>query len=192
MNDYVVWQFEEVPHCFVLDRLLGVDRDFELKIGVPRVESFPEDATFSADPDFPNDIGLADAFDNTHQLVVVSSKVKELIEDFRPPEVEFLPVTVLDHKFRPVANYFIVHPVNPVDALDQPKSDAKFSPLTDKIITSVGRLVLDEGKLDHSRILFKLKYFYDCVLVRRDLADAISKQGFTGIRWVECDQYRSL
>ena len=58
-------------------------------------------------------------------------------------------------------------------------------------IDKVKKLVLDKDKIDPSRHLFKLKSFYDCVVVRRDLADAISKQGFTGIKWVECEKYKS-
>jgi hypothetical protein len=192
MNDYVVWQFEEVPHALVLDRLQGVDRDFELKLGVPRAESFPPDAAFAVDPDFPNDIGLADAFDNTHRLVVVSGKLKEFIDSFHPAEVEFLPVTIFDHKSRPAGKYFIVHPINPVDALDPTKSGAKWSRLSKKVISGVEKLVLDADKVDRSRLLFKLINFSHCVLVRRDLADAISKQGFTGVKWTECEKYKSL
>ena len=192
INDFVVWQFEEVPHALVLGQLQGVDRDFELKTAVSRSESFSSDALFTANPDFPNDIAMVDAFDNTSRLVVVSQKVKEFIDSFRPPEVEFLPITILDHKSRPAGTYFIVHPVHPIDALDTEKSGARFSRLSNKSVTSVERLVLDEAKLDKSRLLFKLKNFTHCVLVRRDLADAISKQGFTGIKWTECEKYKSL
>src|SRR6266478_4578687 len=98
MNNYMVWQFEEIPHGLVLGRLQGVDRDFELRMGVSRRESFPSGAAFPADPEFPNDLDLVDAFDNTNRLVVVSQKLREFIESFHPPETEFLPVTLLDHK----------------------------------------------------------------------------------------------
>jgi hypothetical protein len=192
MDDYVVWRFDEVPHCLVLDKLKGVNRHFELKLGIPRRESFSPDAAFTADPDFPNDISLADAFNNTYRLVVVSQKLKEFIESFNPKEVEFLPVVILDHKSRRAGKYFIVHPINLVDALKPAESGSIWSDLADEWIESVERLVLDMDKLDRSRLLFKLKYFYGCVLIRRDLAEAISKQGFTGCRWVECDQYKSL
>jgi len=52
--------------------------------------------------------------------------------------------------------------------------------------------VLDEDRIDRSRLLFKLKYFHDCVLIRRDLAQAISANGFTGLRWTECAKYKPL
>ena len=120
-DDFLVWQFEDIPHSFVLDRLHGVERVFELVEGVPRAESFPADARFSVDPDFPNDMGLVDAFTNTYNLTVISEKLKEFIAGQKPKAVEFLPVTILNHKSRPAAKYYILHPVDPVDALDTDK-----------------------------------------------------------------------
>jgi hypothetical protein len=192
MSAYVVWDTKVVPHCFVLDQLKGVDLDVELRMGVPFGESFPPDAVFTVDSDFPNNIRLADTFDNSKGLVIVSEKLKDFLASWNATEVEFLGVTILDHKSRPAAKYFIVHPIHPVDALNPNESGARFSRRNAEWIDRVAKLVLDEDKIDKSRQLFKLKYFYDCVLVRRDLADAISKQGFTGVKWTECSQYESI
>ena len=192
MDNYVVWDVEEVPNCLVLDQLEGVDLDVELKMGISCSESFPADARFTADPEFPSRIKLADTFENTYGLVVASPKLKEFVASFKPDGVEFLPVTILNHKSRPAARYFIVHPVGPVDALKPAESGAKWDKDLDDWIDRVKRIVLDAGKIDPSRVVFKLKSYYGCVLVRRDLADAISKQGFTGIKWTECRQYKSL
>jgi hypothetical protein len=192
MNDYVVWEVEEVPHCFVLDQLEGVDLDVELRTGIPCSESFPSDAVFTVDPDFPNRIRLADTFENTSRLVVASRKLKDFIASFKPEAVEFLPIKLLNHKSKPAGDYFIVHPVSLVDALKPAESGAKWNKHMDDWVDRVDKLVLDTGKIDQSRLIFKLKYFYNCVLVRRDLSEAISKEGFTGIKWTECDQYKSL
>ena len=90
MNDYVVWDTEVVPHCFVLNQLEGVDLDVELRMGVPCGESFPPDAVYTVDQDFPNNIRLADTFYNTKRLVLVSEKLKNFIASSNPVEVEFL------------------------------------------------------------------------------------------------------
>ncbi len=191
MNDYVVWRTQEVPHCLVLDELKGVDMDVELTMGIPCSDSFPNTAKFTADPDYPNDVALADTFDNTQNIVLASEKLKEFIESFKPAHVEFLPVTLLNHKKKPAGKYFIVHPVDPVDALKAKESGARWDEDMEWI-DSVKKIVLDKDKLDTSRPLFKLKSFYGCVLVRRDLAEAITKQKFTGIKWVECEKFKSI
>lgn len=188
-KDLVVWQFEDVPHSFVLDRLQGVERVFELVEGVPRAALFPADARFSVDPDFPNDIGLADAFDNTYHLTVISENLKNFIAGHAPKAVEFLPVTLLNHKSRPAASYFILHPIDPVDALDIDKSEVTWDLADDTVIDSIKRIVLKDSALDRTRLILKLKYFYDYILVRRDLADAVRSHGFTGVRWVECRDF---
>jgi len=194
MKNFVVWSPEEVPHCFVLDQLQmkGVDLDVELRLGIPCNASFPPNAVFTVDPDFPNNIALADTFYNINRLIVTSPKLREFIELRDPPELEFLPVTILDHKFRPAAKYFIVHPIHPIDALKPVESGAKWSRRNPERIDKVATLVLDEDKIDPSRQLFKLKYYTGCVLLRRDLADAISLRGFTGVGWKECEEYKSL
>jgi hypothetical protein len=192
MSNYVVWQAEEVPHCLVLDELDKVDLDVELQRGLPCKGEFPSNAVFTADPEFPNDIGLADNFENTQRLVVVSGKLKEFVESWKPQKVEYLPVTILNHKSRPAGKYFIIHPVEPVDALKPAESGAKFNARRNDRIDSVKRLVLDEERIEASRVIFKLKSFYRCVLIRRDLADAISKAGFTGLKWTECSKYKSI
>jgi hypothetical protein len=189
MIDYVVWGTETVPHCFVLNELEGVDLDVELRTGVPCSESFPPNAVFTVDPDFPNNTKLADTFYNTQRLVIVSEKLKEFIATWNPPEVEFLPVTILNHKSRPTGKYFIVHPIHPVDALNPSKSGATWSKRNKERIDDITNLVLNKDKIDPARLMLKLRYFHKCVLIRKDLADAISKKGFTGIKWTECEEY---
>ena len=189
MNKYVVWETRTVPHGFVLDELEGVDFDVELRMGVPCSESFPSKAVFKVDKDFPNNTKLADTFYNTQRLIIASEKLKDFIAARNPPEVEFLPFTILDHKSRPAGKYFIVHPINPIDALDPKESGATWSKNNKERIDDITTLVLDRDKIDPARLLFKLRYFQKCVLVRKDLADAISKKGFTGIKWTECEQY---
>ena len=192
MSNYVVWSTQVVPHCFVLDELEGVDLDVELRMGRPCANAFPSKAVYTVDPEFPNNIGLADAFYNSNRLALASENLKDFVAAWNPSDVEYLPVTLLNHKSRPAGKYFILHPVNPVDALKPKESGAKWSKENNQRIEKVSKLVLDENKIDRSRLLFKLKYFYKCVLIRRDLAEAITAKGFTGLQWTECAKYRPL
>jgi hypothetical protein len=186
---YVIWQFEDVAHSLVLDRLHGVDDIFELVEGTPRAGTFPPDARFTPDPDFPNDMGLVDSFTNTYNLTVISTKLKEFIEDKHPEKVEYLPVTLLNHKSRPAGEYFILHPVDPVDALDIEQSGAEWDVVDETVIDSIQRIVLSPDKLDVNRQIFKLKHLYDVLLVHTDFAKAIDENGFTGIKWVNCENF---
>lgn len=189
-SNYVVWRFHRVPNSCVLDQLSGVLKTYQIRKGIPRAEGFPSDAKFSLDPDFPNDTLLVDAFDNVYRMVLISPALKKFLDTRGLVNVEFLPVTIMDHKGKPRANYFIVHPICPVECLGLAASGAKWHPVNKETIDTVERLVLEPDKIDPNLQIFKIKFYYDYVLLRKDLADAITAEGFTGIRWVGTDDFK--
>jgi hypothetical protein len=188
--NYVVWRFHDVPNSCVLDELSGVPKMFQIRKGIPRAEEFPPDARFTLDPDYPNDTLLVDAFDNVYRMVVISAALKTFLEGRQLLNVEFLPVTIVDHKGKAKASYFIVHPICPVECLDFVASGADWDTVNKDTIDTVERLVLNADKIDPNLQIFKIKFFYDYLMVRRDLADAITAQGFTGIEWVNTDDFK--
>lgn len=189
--NYFVWRFQDVPNSCVLDELSGVPKMFQIRKGIPRAEGFPSDAKFTLDPDYPNDTLLVDAFDNVYRLAVISLTLKTFLEGRDIVNVEFLPVTIMDHKGKPKANYFIVHPIYPVECLDLEASGAKWDTVNKDTIDTVDRLVLNTDKIDPNLQIFKIRFFYNYLLVRQNLADAITAEGFTGIRWVPVDDFKN-
>jgi hypothetical protein len=136
---------------------------------------------------------MTDNLINTRTLIVASLKLKNFLETRQLPKVEYLPITILDHKGRPASrDYFIIHPIEPVDCLDVSQCGAQRSSIDPETIQWLDRLVIDEGKIDPSRDMFRLKFFYDVILVRRELAAAIDAEGLTGIRWIELSDYPEL
>lgn len=186
---YVVWRFHDVPNSCVLDELLGVRKRYQIREGVPRAQGFPSDAKFTLDPDYPNDTLLVDAFDNVYRMVVISPKLKAFLETQGLVKIEFLPVTVMDHKGRPKAHYFILHPTCPVECLDLEASGVTWDTVNKDTVDTVKRLVLKTDKIDSDLKIFKIKFFYDYLIVRQDLAEAITAEGFTGIRWVSTEDF---
>ncbi len=193
-KNYVIWDayLDKKKNFCVLDDLDNVDDDFELKEGIPRAYNFPDNAVYYMDPEYPKNIALADNLFNINRLIVASKNLKDFIEKTNPRNVEYLPVTILNHKHRVASkDYFLIHPIRPQDCLDIDKSGCTWSEIIDDEIDEVERLVIDESRLKPDITLFRLKYFYDPVLIRRDLAEAISAEGFTGIRWIEIEDYPS-
>ncbi len=97
------------------------------------------------------------------------------------PEVEYLPVTLIDHKGKVAAkDYCIINPTRIVDAIDQNASQFKWNAL-DAEDMIVSRLVLDRERLGSSdRIFPGLKYDPHAILVRQDLAESIDNGDFVG------------
>jgi hypothetical protein len=190
-SSYVVWALsKEVKYACVLGDLVGVDRVFELNKGVPRAAGFPSDVQFKMNPDFPNDTVLTDSLINADRLIVGSMRLKKFLESAVPKHMEYLPVTIVDHKGKTASrDYFIVHPVSPVNCLEAEKSGAKYSRIVKGKIQSIERLVIDPGRIDPDRQLWRLDGFFDVVLAHRNLAERITSEGFTGIRWIELSNY---
>src|SRR5205823_2081893 len=121
-NPFVIWKAEMFPNVCVLGILSGVERDWELLEGLSRIKSFPETATFAMNPDFPDNTLLADNLLNSAGAIIASERLKRYLESQAVTKVEYLPVTILDHRGRTASrDYFIVHPIDPVDCLDLEK-----------------------------------------------------------------------
>jgi len=191
--DYVFWAPRRLENVCQLVDLQGVEREWELDEGVSRSASFPDGATLRMDPNYPYHMLLADNLLNTERLIVASGRLKTFLELRRLAEVEYLPVKVLNHKGRPVdVQYYIIHPVSPIDCLDLEQSGPTWSAIDTTRIKALNRFVVIESKIEKERELFRPKYFHRATLVKRALAEAIDKEGFTGIRWFELDQFTQL
>jgi hypothetical protein len=191
MSNLLVWDSAVVPNGCVLGEHSELEDSWEFLDGVSRAETFPTDFTYSMHPDFPHDTLLVDNLINTDMMTVVSPALRSFLESWNLTNVEYLPTTILDHRGRPAGrNYCVVHPINPVDCLDLAKSGARFSAIDAETVEEIKQLVVDESRLDPTRRFFRPKGFYRATLVTKDLAAAIDKQGFRGIRWIELDAFR--
>jgi hypothetical protein len=123
---------------------------------------------------------------------VASSRLKTFIESQAPAHVEYLPVTIVDHRGKPVKReYFIIHPVDPADCLDLEQCEPTWSAIDKTKIKRVKKLVIDETKVGKDRVLFKPQSFYNIILARRELAEALDKEHFIGLSWIEPENYKS-
>ncbi len=190
---YLVWSAGRFPGGCVLLPLAGVERTFRLLDGEALLAGFPSDATFSMDPDLPDDMLLTDALTNVDMLIVASPRLKEIFEARAAPSLEYLPVTILDHRGLPAEpGYFILHPTDPVDCLEVDQCGVTRSSIDPSTIDDVERLVLDERRIPSDRLLFRPLGFPRAHLVRRDVAEEITRQGLTPIRWVELSDYPEI
>jgi hypothetical protein len=186
-SDFVVYRSSNlVKHSVMLNEFEGFDKIFELVNGVPQNGKFPKGAHYTMDPDHPHNTVFTDSLHNLDGLIVASQRLREFFEARKSKCLEYLPVGIKDHKGKLAKrDYSIVHTIAPVDCLDDAKSHVKFSRIVKTKIRSVKKLVLNPSKLDLERDLFRLDRFFSVVMVRRDVAEAIDKEGFTGMRWVE-------
>jgi hypothetical protein len=187
MYNYVFWSVRVEPNFCALSRLDNVENSLDLQKGI-FIGIFPENATFFMDKNFPKAIKLADNVYNLRGLIVVSKKLKEFIEKTEPPNVEYLPVSIINHKGRIASkDYFIINPFVPQDCIDLQNSDIQWNAIDPEIISACFEMVIDETRIDPSITIFRLKYYPTKILVKRDMANKILNGGFIGTRFIEIE-----
>jgi len=188
--NYLVWQANPAGGYCTLEYLKNVDDPHELKRGESRGQGFPSDACFHMDKSHPKEIKLPDNIYNLDRMIVVSQKLKELVDSKKSPYTEFLPVTIINHKGRVASkDYFVVNPYRVEDCIALDQSDIDWNPIDSELISACFELVINEKRIDQGLLLFRPKYIPTIVMVREDLANAVMDGDFTGIRFVEIDEF---
>lgn len=189
-SEWVVWTLKAEPGGCVLAQMTGFDTMWELTSGAPLASRFPSDVTYRMHPDFPYDIGLDDNVINSDRLIVASPRLRRFLEERKVPCVEYLPLTILDHRGRvATCDHVIVNLLEPIDCLDRTASGATFSLINPANISDVDRIVLNTAPIDPKREIFRPSGLNKAILTRKHLADAIDQAGFTGVRWLELSNF---
>jgi hypothetical protein len=190
--NYVVWKYKPVGNVCVLESVENVARWHDLNRGVPFENTFPTAAQFRMSNEYKKDTGLNDDLPNTDALKVCSARLVDFLKKKALKNVEYLPVSIINHKGKLASKeYFIVHPVVPQDALDAEASKPKFNAISPEKIRTVEHLVLDPRKLDPAVRLFRLKAFFEPVLLEKGLADEMTVAGFVGSYFQPIERFPS-
>lgn len=149
---------------------------------------YPDDAKIYMSDEHPG-IKLSSLIGNTNSYLIVSRDLKEVIESYCSAEVEYLPLTLYNHKKRVHSkDYFIVNPIGVLDCLNLEAS--KITYFKDRVV-SVDKFVLDPKKLTNAPSLFRIKEDPTEYVVNEELANAIKEGRFTNVVLKEIEQVES-
>ncbi|MEO0559115.1 MAG: DUF1629 domain-containing protein [Bacteroidota bacterium] len=188
--EFVYAQYRPSPHAGVLGPIQEVEDDYELTMGVPRLDDWPSDARFELDADFG--IRLDDVMKCLGSLLVISDRLRAFLEAEaeHTANTEMLPVTILDHKGRPVDTpYVVAHHTHLQEALDVEASGATLNMIDPTRVLLVDQLVIRPEAIDPTVRMFRLARFASPVVFERGLAERIQAEGFTGIGFAELAEY---
>ena len=190
--DYVVGRPKRGKGVCVLGGIVGMERPYELQQGMQLAPSWPKDARFKMDDDLPRDTKLEDFLNNLPSVLVVSERVRAFLEAEKVKLIEFLPVTILNHKGRSEkAPYFIANCTENQDCIDESKATFKPNAIDPDVWISVQNIVLDPKKLDPELRLFRLKRYSKLDVWREDLAKKAMAQGFTGRKFIPLSEFEA-
>lgn len=134
----------------------------------------------------PKDIKVPDCFSNGEGAVVISAKLKAFVEQQNIPMIEFLPVTIYNHKDSALEEkYYILNSLSVIDCIDTAKSTIFWNAIDPDMISGAFGLVLVEDNLKVAPVLFRLKHALDATVVNEELKTALMQSGCTGMRFVD-------
>jgi hypothetical protein len=188
--EYRVWQTVPIGNACLLDPIQGAAPERHLIRGERWAGGFPKGVRFEMSKRHKKETGLLDDVMNMDAVKVCSRKLVEFLRDRKLKNVDYLPVTILDHKGKVASSeYSIVHPVAPQDALDLDGSEPTYSPLMKTEIDEVRRLRVDPRRVDPEVRLFRLAAYFFPVLVDAKLAEEIRAAGFQGPYFTPLEEY---
>lgn len=190
MSNYVILDITSGTKFCTLQQIDNIsEKNAEIKRGA-KAKNWPADVRFHMDPNFPKQIQLPDWVKCLHDYLVVSKPLKEAIAEEAPADVEYLPISIIDHKGKVASSdYFVLNPFTLQDCIDQQASKIKWNPIDKSKIMSCPKLVIDESRIAPGAKIFRLKHFTGLVVLARDLAESLDAAGFKGADFEEIDEF---
>src|SRR5262245_53011782 len=182
-DNYLVWEADAQSNYCVLGYLEGYSDDYKLMKGESVAKEWP-DVSMRMDPDFKKKIKLSDNLLNPVNIIVASKKLCDFFRSQRVPNIEYLPVTIYDHKKKVASKeYSIANLVTTQDCIDTKKSEVTWNKIDPHYISSMKQLVFNEKKIAEDAVLFRAEHLKTLIFVRTDLAQAVTNAGFTNIKF---------
>ena len=189
-DDYLVWRANAGGGFCRLGVLENVADGYQISQGVSRAADFPDDAIFRMSKEFPKDVKLPDNCESLESVIIVSAKLRDWLAGQELPEIEFLGVSIVNHKGQAASDeYAIVNPLSIQDCIDKQNSNLMWNNIDPTFISTIFKLVLLPDQIDPKFPMFRLQHEPTVVCVQAELATKIKEAGFTGLNFVPVSQY---
>jgi hypothetical protein len=187
----LIWDRHYTEGFCVVTRPEGFKEQGLLLKAVTLADKWPDNVVCRMDADYAKDIKLSDnVYGGSYR--VVSSRLKDtLVALAGSSNIEFLPVSILNHKGRVASkDYFIMNPLDVIDCIDQEKSGVKWNVINTSAISSCRELVLSEGLIPADSVMFRPKFMLKITLVKREVAVKLLSTDLTGLFFLETSSYK--
>ncbi|MFL5356872.1 imm11 family protein [Archangium sp.] len=161
--------------------------------GLPMEHRYPPDVVLKMDGGHKG-LVVPDLVSNTLRIALVSRKLKGLLEQHSGARIEFLPVSIANHKGRIAAkDYFIANVLDHVDCVDKERSEVEELHPDPTLLSGLFRLQVLQERIPAESKLFRLKTMPPAILIRDDLRAQLDAENLTGVRYIamgeECAIY---
>ncbi|NOZ52463.1 MAG: hypothetical protein GXP08_04865 [Gammaproteobacteria bacterium] len=180
-NHYFILK-AEVDHkvCVITEDAEGVVPITDHTSGRTLKGIYPENAELYMDEDHSG-MRLLDFVANHLTYLIVSKKVKQVLQQEGVDNIEYWPVLIYDQKKRLASSdYCILNVLGTVDCLDHENSEYDRSILDPARIQHFDKVVFHEDKVPEDVKIFRLKDREAMIFIRNDLLDALKKNNLKG------------
>lgn len=138
-------------------------------------------------------IVLTDVIFNYDDFLIVSEKIKLILEEHSGSSFEFFQISILDKKGRvDERSYYMANLLEVIDCVDMEKSEYDMDPLAPSQVDQFMRLVLNESKIDPEKGIFRLKDKTDLIIINHTLARKILEEGCAGVLFEYLDDHGEI
>lgn len=184
-SDYYLLKTEFDPKNCVVDAIPdGTKQEFRIKAGERMGTRFPAKAVIRMSKSYAG-IAVTDSIANTFDFLLASDRLRALIEEMRPADVEYLPFVFKNHKNAVVPGGFcIVNPLGSVPCADPAGTEGKKSSIDPDQFLLLKRLAIRPSSVPDGLHLFRLGEMTSKIVVSDTFVRAAKKAGIKGIRFV--------
>jgi hypothetical protein len=152
--------------------------EFKIAMGIPIADEYPDDVRMYMDDEYPG-LKLPDLVGNTQSFLIVSERVKEVIERLNTAPTEYLRLSIYNHKKRlHSAAYWFINPLGGFDCLNLGASDIEW---LGPDVVDVNELVLDPAKVREAPALFRVQEDPYTYVMNEELGRALAALDATNI-----------
>ncbi|HYO54399.1 imm11 family protein [Archangium sp.] len=161
----------------------GAPEEHLLDEGMRLADQFPPGASVRFSDRFATRRTVCDFMSNTFGSLIVSAKVKRILEEQGAQNCEFIPLTILDHKGKVASReHFLLNVLGHEEAVDMERSVLDMDSILKDRIAYFNKLVLRREGIPPNAPIFRLRRKRNEFLISQAVYDAFNKEGVTGFK----------
>ena len=161
--------------------------------GQSLIHEFPKGASVQFSNNFPDARKLYDFQPNTLSALIVSERVRKVLEAQEITNAEYLPVDIEDHKGQVVGkNYAFLNLLGSEEAIDMEKGEYRMSALDKEQIGMISRLAINEKGIRPGAKMFRCSKDLRLILINEEVLEALKSAGLTGFKAFEAEGWEGF
>ncbi|MFY2561075.1 imm11 family protein [Corallococcus terminator] len=182
---FILSDTAEPEQCAIHDFLDAFERIDMPARGTRMGGAYPSGIRFQMTADVRG-MQVTDVLQNALNYLMVTARLKALLEEHSGVDIEFLPFTLLNHKGRVASKEcYIANVVGTVPCVDEARTEGRRSATKPGTYARITKLELDTQRIDPARKLFRIASQPTTLIIRDDLRSVLEQAGVTGAQYLE-------